>query len=252
MINFPNNGQEIDYGQTLDQDQFNRLRLQTKHAYLDCKMGDRIKLSYNLAINECRSLIDSDVKLSNAFKNFQDYKNYNPRNYHFNEDILVGAFVDKISERIYLVIKRGLDEIFHYHYDIPSKQLINYATETITELEIEYEQNIPSNIKYIRFYSDSNDTFENIWRTATLFHNIYNRNVVNNYGNALRNQEYVSDNHYRLLNKYFCSLDTQDELNTWGGLNSFNSLYNPAHTILDPEDLLNPPKITSIKSARNI
>lgn len=238
MINLRFNSQE------LTPEEFKSLSSKEKHDYTEQKMGNRIMLPYNLAVNLCRSLIDSDEKLSRAFQNFLEWKNFNGLD-GFDE-VLTGVFLDKFKERIFFLIHENRYKMSEYIYDIPSGKFFLFVNNG------KPMNDLPSdllNIESSFFMRSVQEAFEKTWRTARLTHVIVNESASND--NLSINQEYVNDNHYRSIFKIFRPLNNVNEINNFDDNLMFCSSENPAHATIDPDDLINH-QVKPIKNARNI
>lgn len=244
MINLIFNEQE------LTSEEFNNLSLKEKHLYGEKGMGDRIRLTYHQALADCRRCIDSDEKLSRAFENFLEIQR-EEFGVPLEKEVFMGAFVDKFKARIFFAICDSIG-ISHYIYDKPSEQLIIYATNNGP-----LNNMLPdlSNIRNTYCGSIENQNFESIWRTSYLIHEISNEDSLNR--NFSTNQKYVSDDHYSHILKFFKPLNDIRTLDDFNEKNSFllggklKSNFNPAHSTIDPNDLINHQGAISTKNARS-
>lgn len=237
----------------LTQQEFNNLNIQERHAYVDEKMAHRIRLPYHEALKICRSVIDSDEKLTRLFNNFKEIKDLIPESTINNTQTLMAAFVDKFEARIFFVTREKLHNLSHYVYDVPSKQLLKYA-DTDPDCIIDLPPFL-SNIEDSCIYSTENltnprPTIKEFWCNTLLEHIINTQNPLIN-DNFSINQEYLSDNHYARICKDFMPLDNFNEINKFTDYRqTFFSEFNPAHSTIDPDDLINL-RITTIKNARS-
>lgn len=224
-------------------EEFNQLPSRQKHAYTEERMDGRIAISYRQAIDEFRTAIDSHEVLKNAYKNFNLMKKKKIHQFPA-EDLLLCAYADKFTKRLYFVIKDRNYNFSHYLYDISSKQLLNFA-ENYYPLN-KLPDTFPK-FTYIAFCSSYNGILEEIWRNATIVHTLQNEDVPEVL-NQSPNQKYLGDDKYSSLTKHFSIINDYEEKNNFCGM-TFNNHFNPGHTILDPKDLDEFEK-KNVKSAR--
>lgn len=231
-------------GQGLTQEEFIKLSTKQRHAYTEQKMGNRIMLTYNQALKECRNAIASDEKLTKAFQNFQKLQNcevkyLNPRS---RKEILMGAYVDKFKEKIFLVTYKHVHSYNHYVYNVPSKELLLYTSDE------RLINDLPSDLSDMKVYygANLNKTFKEIWQKTKLSQLISNGNLSKEYNLRVENQEYKNDNFYSRVNKNFKPLEKYEEINICFPCGHINSNFNPAHSTIDPDDLINYQELNSI------
>lgn len=236
-------------GQGLTQEEFIKLSTKQRHAYTEELMGDRIMLTYNQALRECRNAIASDEKLTEAFQNFQDNKNREIQQIDpfSQQEILMGAYVDKFNEKIFLVTYEHLHRYYHYAFDVPSKELILYKSN---EGRI---NNLPSDLSNmtVNYSANISKSFKEIWQNTPLIIHIpdVNRNNGNRFNIRVENQEYKNDNFYSWVNKKFNPLEKIEEINVCSPSGQINSYFNPAHATIDPADLINYEEFNFTKNA---
>lgn len=238
----------INLDPSLEATEFNQLSYKEKNAYIDEKLSHRINLTYNQALQACKTVINSNNILKDAFQNYETMKDKKFSNLP-NTFILMGVFVDKIKEKIFFHLRQslnnGLDNDHMYVFDITSNIILTYAQNYI----LTKDPNLPtdmSNITNIMSEFMAGGSIEQAWRTNKLSHWIFNPNAQNL--NFSRDQEYVSDDHYKKISKTFTALEGIEEKNYFFR-GAFMSSHNPAHVVIDPEDIMN--HQINIKNARN-
>lgn len=214
-------------------------------------MGARIELPYKPAVGICKMAIESDEKLKSAFLNFQEMKGTRLQDLPSDKEVLIGAYLDNFKKGIFIVLKKG-EDFSHYFLNNSTGKFVKYAKNIAVKPNLPLEL---SNIKLVTFTSDGGN-LERSWVKSKLKHTIQNEDgislqIKSSLNNSIsENNPYVSDESYPKVVKSFKYLTQDIEKNKFNEV-SMISKFNPAHTIIDPKDLIEHKTSTS-KNARKV